>query len=77
MKSIGTGNWLIEDLYPSKVLNPDNVGLAKLLKNVFGTRLVSNIDNLILRRHRITVILEGCFFLAIFSREFSFIQSNI
>ena len=33
MESIGTGNWLIENLNLSIVLNAENVGLAKWLKD--------------------------------------------
>ena len=45
MKSFGTGSWLIENLNPSTVLNAENVGLAKSLKDDFGFSLVPDIDN--------------------------------
>ena len=45
MKSIRTGSWLIGKLNPPTVLNAKNIGLAKLLKDVFGTSLVPDIDN--------------------------------
>ena len=45
MKSIGTGSWLIGNLNPSTVLNAEKVGLAKLLKDIFGTSFVLDIDN--------------------------------
>ena len=37
MKWIETGSWLIENLNPSTVLNAENVGLAKLPMDIFGT----------------------------------------
>ena len=45
MKSTGNGSWLIENLNPSTVLNTENVSLAKILKDVFGTSMVPDIDN--------------------------------
>ena len=45
MKSIGTCGWLIANLNPSTVLNAENFGLAKLLKDVFRTSLVPDINN--------------------------------
>ena len=74
MKSIGTGSWLIENLNPLTVLNAENVGLAKLLKDIFGTSLVPDIDNYEkLSRHRIAVVLGGflvLLFSCCFSKEF-------
>ena len=64
MKSIRTGSWLIGNLNPLTVLNGENVGLAKLLKDVFGTSLVPDINNEKIKwlsGHRIAVVL-GRFF---------------
>ena len=69
MESIRTCCWLIETLNPSTVLNAENIGLAKLLKDVFGTSLVPDIDNEKLSGHCISVVFRGflVLFLAIFS----------
>ena len=45
MKSVAIGSWLIKHLNPWTVLNAENIFLAKLLRDVFGTSLVPDIDN--------------------------------
>ena len=45
MKSIRTDSQLIRNLNPSTVLNAENIGLAKLPKDIFGTTLVPDVDN--------------------------------
>ena len=59
MKSVGTRSWLIENLNPSTVLNAENVGLAKVLKDVFRNSMVSDINDKKLSGHRISVVLGG------------------
>ena len=60
MKSIRTGSWLVAaNLNPSTVLIAENVGLAKLPNDVFGTSLGQDIVNEKLSRHRIAVVLVG------------------
>ena len=77
MKSIETGSWLIENLNPSTVLNAENVGLAKVLNNVFGTSLVPDIDDEKLSGYCISVVFRGflvLFLSCYFRKEFSCIQ---
>ena len=59
MISIRSGSWLIENLNSLTVLNAENVGLAKLLKEVFRTSLVPDIYNEKLSGHHIAMVLEG------------------
>ena len=69
MKSIRTCSWLIENLNLSTVLNAENVGLAKLLKDIFRISLFADTDNEKLSGHHIAVVLGG--FLVLFlSRYF-------
>ena len=81
IKVIGTGSLLIGNLNPSTVLNAENVGLAKLLKDVFGTSLVPDIDNEKIKWSShcsgIRGLSRAVSVLAVFSKEFSCIQSNI